>query len=531
MCPEHPDDDPPGGAAPGPGEAGAAPTGRARRHRDDETPVSPVPASGAGAARGPELDELLGAAHAHLQDLASVLAGLEELTAGAAPSAPRHAGDVGSAAAPAPSRGPELERLTAWFDRIRAQRRYHDLSYLVDQLRGWVITDVRQWVRDSSLREAEMVELRERLRSKDEIIRQLWQWHRDRGYSIALNTTASRAKRRFRRWSNENRAWIDKIGRGPEPGRASSSPLEHDLDTVMQMLAEMDAAMRELWSGEAEPSRLTPPPDSKHRRAGEATQPSSRPKGRCSSSGSAPGSTDAAAGDSASARAARSSIAIYTAVTGKPDVPDITATAAADCDFVCFTDSEVACSRRWRLREFDYFNADPQRTLRYVKVHPHLYLGEYEWSIWVDSERLERIDLAPLVQQLQAGDENVCIATFRHPRRDCVYAEADALLADGDLDRPDSVERQMERYRNQGYPAHAGLYDTAVIVRRHNEPEVIELMTAWWREIDNGSKLDQLSLGFAARERSVAIRCLERVGASDRPGLERYSLGRGASRT
>ena len=54
----------------------------------------------------------------------------------------------------------------------------------------------------------------------------------------------------------------------------------------------------------------------------------------------------------------------------------------------------------------------------------------------------------------------------------------------------------MSRYRDEGFPRQFGLYETNVVLRKHNEPLVGKVDVDWWREIDSGSRRDQLSLTY-----------------------------------
>lgn len=48
------------------------------------------------------------------------------------------------------------------------------------------------------------------------------------------------------------------------------------------------------------------------------------------------------------------------------------------------------------------------------------------------------------------------------------------------------------------YPENNGLISTGVILRRHNDPKIIETMDAWWNEVENFSKRDQMSFNYIA---------------------------------
>lgn len=77
-----------------------------------------------------------------------------------------------------------------------------------------------------------------------------------------------------------------------------------------------------------------------------------------------------------------------------------------------------------------------------------------------------------------------------------MYEEAEECIRLG-KDLPEVIEKQMERYRKEGYKADNGLVVTNVLVRKHTDKNVIKLMNLWWEEIERNSKRDQLSFNYA----------------------------------
>ena len=221
-------------------------------------------------------------------------------------------------------------------------------------------------------------------------------------------------------------------------------------------------------------------------------------------------------------------IAVFTAIVGGYDALRLPEVVSPDCDYICFTDAPIAEPGIWELCRIDYFNIDAVRIARYVKTHPHVYLSDYEWSIWVDANLLLRGDMSELVSALADG---TLIAAFHHPKRQCIYDEADTVVRQK-LDDPGLVEDQMSRYKKKGYPPHIGLSETNVLVRRHNHPDVVDLDTDWWREIENGSRRDQLSLNFVAWNRGLVVSGLAPHGVSvrndERFAKFRHGAGAGA---
>ena len=194
-------------------------------------------------------------------------------------------------------------------------------------------------------------------------------------------------------------------------------------------------------------------------------------------------------------------IAIFTAIIGDYDQLKKPQFVAQDCDYICFSDSPRADTGVWQIRGIDYYNSDPTRTARYIKLHPHLYLSEYDTSIWVDANLLIKGDISAYTSRISAESK---IATYIHPHRNCIYAEGRECIKRG-LDNEETILRQLDRYKQDGYPEKNGLSETNIIVRKHNDPAVIRLMNAWWKEIENGSKRDQLSLNYVAYKQSVTI--------------------------
>jgi hypothetical protein len=188
---------------------------------------------------------------------------------------------------------------------------------------------------------------------------------------------------------------------------------------------------------------------------------------------------------------------VYTAITGgydtlmNPSVHD-----ARRFDYVCFMDKPGRLYRLldptvWRVVRIPGDGLDSTRRARRHKCLAHRYFPEHEWSIYVDGN----VDIIGDVGELLARYPESRMLCFKHPSRDCAYAEAAAIAAIGKED-PAVMRHQMERYRSEGFPEGYGLIETNVLVRRHNDPLVVRLMEAWWQEIQSYSRRDQLSLGY-----------------------------------
>jgi len=215
-------------------------------------------------------------------------------------------------------------------------------------------------------------------------------------------------------------------------------------------------------------------------------------------------------------------IAVYTAVVGPYDELFDPQVCAHNCDFFVFTD-QVITNQIWQRKPLPYVDADDCRTARFIKLHPHLLFPDYEFSIWIDANLEILSDLTPYLALVQTQD---FMATWRHPRRSTVSDELEACVHHS---KDDAVvmREQFSRQRSAGFPDRSGLFETSIMVRRHNDRRSINLMTAWWKEICNGSRRDQISLPFVLWQQGRTIVPLrtDQINMRNDPGLMYHQHG------
>lgn len=205
-------------------------------------------------------------------------------------------------------------------------------------------------------------------------------------------------------------------------------------------------------------------------------------------------------------------IAIYTSIFGGYD--NLQEQPSIDgVDYICFTDSKIESST-WDIVPSLPLYKDPNRNAKKYKILPHRYLKKYEYSIWIDGN-FSIVSDPKILLKKYLTDKN--IAFFNHQNtaldpRNCIYKEAEAIFTLGQQnfqrtpergeknfkDNPDIISKQINKYKNEGYPSNNGLIKGGVILRKHNEPDVIETMENWWEEIKYNSKRDQLSFNYVA---------------------------------
>lgn len=191
-------------------------------------------------------------------------------------------------------------------------------------------------------------------------------------------------------------------------------------------------------------------------------------------------------------------IVVYTAITDSKDVlREDQVTEGAE--FVAFLDP-VAPSSVWQTRPACRLFTDPRRNARIHKILAHQYFPTADYSLWMDGPAALQVPVQTLIDEF-LWDADICL--FEHPERDCVYQEADVCGA-WRLDDPGVLCVQAEHYQSQSYPAHGGLYETGLLLRRHTR-EVEAFNNAWWSELCRHSKRDQISFPYVLAKSGVRV--------------------------
>lgn len=185
---------------------------------------------------------------------------------------------------------------------------------------------------------------------------------------------------------------------------------------------------------------------------------------------------------------------VYTVITGDYDELKDPEYVIDGIDYICFTDSLNKESKIWKFVELKKQSLTERQLSRHPKILPHLYLEEYDYSIYIDTKLVETGDLRDYVGRYEKASPMLC---FPHFIRDCAYDEAEECVKQG-KETKENVEKQMNAYRAEGFPEHIGLIDAACMVRKHNDPIVKSTMETWWSELIRwDGKRDQLSFNYA----------------------------------
>jgi hypothetical protein len=187
-------------------------------------------------------------------------------------------------------------------------------------------------------------------------------------------------------------------------------------------------------------------------------------------------------------------IVIYTSITNCFDqIPQLVSTWSG-CDYVCFTDNPHLRSDVWKLRVLPSSHLDPRRKARLPKILPHLFLPEYDLSIWMDGNVVPQTDLVRFAEE---NLQDRAALFFAHGERQCLYQEAEKCITLG-KDSAHLINSQIAKYQREGMPTSFGLAECSIVIRRHHDQQLIALMNYWWSELAAWSARDQLSLPYVA---------------------------------
>jgi hypothetical protein len=181
---------------------------------------------------------------------------------------------------------------------------------------------------------------------------------------------------------------------------------------------------------------------------------------------------------------------IYTALFGNFDRLRPISYKPRLLDFICFTDQDIEVDG-WEIRKRPSA-ADSYLRAKHYKVFPHIHLGEYDASLFVDANTIFCGDVYRFIAR---WCDQQAFMMWRHWLRCDAYDEAEAVLVLG-KHKPGAVLRQIAEYEKAGLPRATGLVEAGFIWRRHHDPVMQQLMKRWWAEITSHSRRDQISLCY-----------------------------------
>jgi len=182
---------------------------------------------------------------------------------------------------------------------------------------------------------------------------------------------------------------------------------------------------------------------------------------------------------------------IYTAMFGQFDNLYDPIVELPGWDMKFFTDDKIK-SNKWNIinvlpkKEFDSIEMS-----RYYKMFPHLCLQDYDISLWIDASILIR---KPIDEFVKFITDDIKMGIYQHT---CSWkAEFDVMYHW--CDDTNRLNAQISDYKNDGFDINAKIMSGNVILRQHNDDNVIRSMQLWWDQFNKYYiKRDQVSLAYS----------------------------------
>lgn len=195
---------------------------------------------------------------------------------------------------------------------------------------------------------------------------------------------------------------------------------------------------------------------------------------------------------------------VYTCLTGNYETLNEQPVASdSKIDFICLTDNPELKSSSWKIKVIDLdFIGDSVRSQRTVKILPHLYLKEYEKSLYIDNSVVLKEAPEKLFEKYLSNFE---VAIPLQSFRETVLDEFLTLL-EHQIDDSSRILEQLNHYSIY-YPEilKEKTLQTAIIFRNHNSKEVISASERWHSQVLRFSKRDQLSVNLGLESLSEKL--------------------------
>lgn len=204
-------------------------------------------------------------------------------------------------------------------------------------------------------------------------------------------------------------------------------------------------------------------------------------------------------------------IAVYTCITGNYDDVIEPLFSRGNIDFFVFSENASSKESKWLHKNIPSYLSQYDNTMinRYIKLHPHVFFNDYDYSVYVDGNVKIVNDITTLLSQTNCKSG---VAMYNHCQRDCLYDEALMCLLSG-KGCNSQIKKQIQLYRQNKFPVHWGLKEATVIFTdlRNNISKTI--LENWWHELNKSkSKRDQLSFPYSLWKNGFDMRDVGTLG-------------------
>lgn len=190
-------------------------------------------------------------------------------------------------------------------------------------------------------------------------------------------------------------------------------------------------------------------------------------------------------------------IAIYTCVIGGYDIISPPLAIEDNCDYYIISDDSSLANNVFKWIDVNSLipniNMSPKDKNRYCKMNPHKIFPNFDFTIYLDGS-------IQIIKPISHNIDKVGItglALHKHRKSDCIYSEAIFLNWLGVIRNKKDIVDEMNRYINDGFPKHFGMFECGMIVTDLNNYKGKKLYSKWYEEYLRGAKRDQQALMYS----------------------------------
>ena len=200
-------------------------------------------------------------------------------------------------------------------------------------------------------------------------------------------------------------------------------------------------------------------------------------------------------------------LVIYTALFADPDLPLEEVGRffpfthdKGDVKYVAFTNRKDLKSDFWQVIVMDKPDAMSWRMMsRYLKWNPtKIKLPKHTHSLWMDSQCYFKYEPKAIIDHYLKDGMHTAI--HHHTDLRSVYVEGMVTSYAYMNDKPSIVNKQLERYHEEGMPYQYDHFETGILIRK-NCKESIEFSEQVYKELETDSIRDQISTPYVVWKR------------------------------
>jgi len=199
-------------------------------------------------------------------------------------------------------------------------------------------------------------------------------------------------------------------------------------------------------------------------------------------------------------------LVVYTALSNNYDKLLPPLVNSPGVRYICFSDNPNVSVDGWEIHPLPEFLSAPEdhtRRAKLPKVLPHIYLEEFDYSVWADASMQIRGCMLEFASRCQQYDEDFVL--FEHPEAPRTIYEEGAICIAFELDNKRIIQNQLALYNQRGFTEPHSIPACTIIYRRHNSHQIKLAMQDWWNEILLHSRRDQLSFTYVMKKHGLSF--------------------------